>query len=72
MPHKRDQNKLLTTPQHEVKRCGTTKPEEEKKPQKANVQTSMKNYKPVVTNSTSTSQPKTKKKNNVQTTSNKY
>ena len=31
MPHKRDQNKLLTTPQHEVKRCGTTKPEEEKK-----------------------------------------
>ena len=70
MPHKRDQNKLLTTPQHEVKRCGTTKQEEEK-PQKANVRTSMKNYKPVVTNSTSTSQPKTKK-NNVQTTSTKY
>ena len=24
MPHKRDQTKLLTTPQQEVKRCGTS------------------------------------------------
>ena len=45
--------------------------QKKKNHKKANVQTSMKNYKPVVTNSTSTSQPKTKK-NNVQTTSTKY
>ena len=28
MPHKCDQNKLLATPQYEVKRCGTTDKEE--------------------------------------------
>ena len=58
MPHKRDQNKLLTTPQQEVKRCGTTMKKRRKNHKKANVQTSMKNYKPVVKNSTSTLQPK--------------
>jgi hypothetical protein len=34
MPHKRDQTKLLTTPQQEVKRCGTPKQKQEK-PQKS-------------------------------------
>ena len=37
MPHKRDQTKLLTTPQQEVKRCGTstTKKKRKKKSQKS-------------------------------------
>ena len=60
MPHKRDQTKLLTTPQQEVKRCGTSTTKKNEKSQKVYVQTSMKNYKPVVKNSTSTLQPKRK------------